>query len=63
MAWAVLSTTIGSPRASGSAMRSGSEEDGRHLFVTPGIGTSIIPGALRRPAGDSLTLRDARRPD
>ena len=36
-------------------------EDGRHLFVTPGIGTSIMPFRFRVPPEISrLTLRAAR---
>src|SRR5207247_3160243 len=30
------------------------EEDGRHLFVTPGVGTSIIPVRFGVPPGISL---------
>ena len=36
-------------------------EDGRHLFVTPGIGTSIMPFRFRVPPEISrLTLHAAR---
>ena len=40
------------------------EEDGRHLFVTPGIGTSIIPVRFGVPPEISLlTLAHAAAPD
>lgn len=38
-------------------------ENGRHLFVTPGVGTSILPLRFRVPPEVSLlTLRSAERP-
>jgi uncharacterized protein len=51
------------PSAYGQRYASGLvEEDGRLLFVTPGIGTSIIPVRFRVPPEVSvLTLKPARR--